>query len=430
MPSADSAHPIFVQPRFTGRRFDDHALPVDVASDLKAYQTLLVELAKYLFYQDNPDRQRVPKGFINAHLVIQGMEEGSTRPALGLVTAAVMAAGAMLSDVFDGKEYFVAARDLITECIAAPDSALPEKFPKHLLPRFNQIGRSLQLGEALELSMEGSTQKAVLNPEKRRRLVLLASAVYESEVLLDGYIGEVDYDKDTFRLRLDDNTTVTIPMTKDQSDYIRFSGGRVRDRVFIRGIATYDSHDHLQKIISVESLYVIKNFHMARRFDILGQLTNGWCRGSGIAPDKAKLEAVAEKLTEHYPEHLRLPTITPGMDGNLLLEWGILGHAGTTPCYAGGPWVNLYLDSMTAEFCVLDGEGNGAREKFDLGADGGIERFMEYLQGRIPQVTDDAPDDVSMLNALSFYTVTSEHLADTEADIPIEDVMQDYELAN
>jgi hypothetical protein len=55
---------------------------------------------------------------------------------------------------------------------------------------------------------------------------------------------------------------------------------------------------------------------------------------------------------------------------------------------------------------------------------------MGYLQGRVPQLTDDAPDDTSMLDAPSLYTVASEHLADTGDDIPLEDVMREYGLAN
>ncbi|UUE99042.1 hypothetical protein NDY24_04165 [Xanthomonas hortorum pv. pelargonii] len=53
----------FSQPKFTGARFDEHTLPVDVARDLAAYERLIVELAKHLYLQEHPGRQRVPKGF-------------------------------------------------------------------------------------------------------------------------------------------------------------------------------------------------------------------------------------------------------------------------------------------------------------------------------------------------------------------------------
>ena len=39
----------FLKPRFTGARFDEHTLPVDVARDLAAYEELVIELAKHLW---------------------------------------------------------------------------------------------------------------------------------------------------------------------------------------------------------------------------------------------------------------------------------------------------------------------------------------------------------------------------------------------
>ena len=173
---------------------------------------------------------------------------------------------------------------------------------------------------------------------------------------------------------------------------------------------------------------------IAKRFDALKQLADGWCRGSGIAPDKDRLGTVAKILVEFFPERLCLPTITPTLDGNLLLEWGVLGRAGDTPCYAGGSWVNLNLGSMEAEFCVLDDDGHGHGERFDIGTDNGAKRFMDYLQDRVPQKTIGTPDDMSVLDAPSLYTVASERLADIEAGRSathsIEDVMREFGLAH
>lgn len=190
----------FSQPRFTGTRFDEHTLPVDVARDLAAYESLIVDLAKHLYLTDHPDRQRVPKGFAsNFHLDIDRIDEGSAKPILVLVLSGA------LELVGGERDYFDQARDLVSECIAAPESALPENFPKELLVHFNQLGRSLREGEALELPRQG-TESAVLTPDKRKKLVLAADRVYEKEVDLLGSIAEVDWGKFTFRLRLADGS--------------------------------------------------------------------------------------------------------------------------------------------------------------------------------------------------------------------------------
>lgn len=76
----------FAQPRFTGTRFDEHTLPVDVARDLAAYESLIVDLAKHLYLTNHPERQRVPKGFAaNFRLDIDRIDPGSAMPNLVVV---------------------------------------------------------------------------------------------------------------------------------------------------------------------------------------------------------------------------------------------------------------------------------------------------------------------------------------------------------
>ena len=363
----------FVQPRFTGARFDSHTLPVDVARDLAAYEALLIDLAKRLFLHDHPERQRVPKGFSDVHLAIVGVKEGSAKPILALVNTTVIAAQLSLFDAGVSNSYFTQARDLIAECIAASESALPDKFPKELLSHFNQLGRSLREGEALELSRKDTAQTAVLSPARRKNLVLAANAVYEREVELGGYIGEADWEKGTFRLRQADGNQTTVPMPENFYDKIRQSGGRSRDYVFVKGVAAYDSWERLQKVIAVEFLEIIKNFQLTMQFDELAQLEAGWYEGQGTAPDKNKLEIIAQILTDSYPEHLPLPTIVPTQDGNLLLEWNA----------EGDPSTDIDLGGMKASFHAFGAKGEDVEADFDLSADGGLELFFAFLSAHI-----------------------------------------------
>ena len=85
----------FLQPRFEGPRFSEHTLPLEVARDLAAYETLVVELAKHLYIHEHPERQRVPKGFAaDFHLHLKRVDDGSARPLLSIVTAGALAMGA------------------------------------------------------------------------------------------------------------------------------------------------------------------------------------------------------------------------------------------------------------------------------------------------------------------------------------------------
>lgn len=340
----------FSQPRFTGTRFDEHTLPVDVARDLAAYESLIAELAKYLYLNDHPERQRVPKGFAsNFHLDIQRIDEGSTQPMLVLVLAGALAL------VGGERDYFEQARDLVSECVAANENALPEKFPKELLVHFNQLGRSLREGEALELPRQGM-ESAVLTPEKRKKLVLAADQVYEKEVDLLGTIAEVDFEKSTFRLRLADGGQVVASMPDSFRNKAREHGGKTRHQVALKGVAAYDSWDRLQKLVSVESLEVVENYAIATRMDELAQMQDGWFEGRGVAPDADKLAIVADRLVADYPEKLMLPTLVPTQDGNLLLEWTA----------DGSPSLDVRLDNLQASFHAFGPNGNDIERDFNL----------------------------------------------------------------
>src|SRR5471030_3204983 len=65
--------------RFTGARFDDHGLDLDVLPELVAYKKLLVETAKEVWRRRNPGRQRLPPRFeAGVSIKFFGLNAGST----------------------------------------------------------------------------------------------------------------------------------------------------------------------------------------------------------------------------------------------------------------------------------------------------------------------------------------------------------------
>jgi len=369
----------FIQPRFEGARFSEHTLPLEVAKDLAAYETLVVELAKHLYLQSHPERQRVPKGFAaDFHLHLERVDEGSARTMLCLVAAGLFPPGS------DGGSDFARARDLITECVAATDGQLPPAFPRELLVHFNQVGRSLRDDERMELPGAGNLV-GNLTPERRKRLVLAADSVYERAVVLKGTIGEADWEESTFRLRLADGDTAVIPMPKDFHARAREYGGRLRHQVTIEGVGAYDSWDKLRKMVSVESVEIQPNYQLSARFESLSTLANGWLEGEGLAPDKVKLSEVAENLIEHYPEELPLPAIAPTPEGNLLLEWDA----------PGDPSVDLQLDSLRAFFHALPPSGAEIERTFSLSSGDEWQALYAFLCRTLERAPHEPRDGTS-----------------------------------
>lgn len=353
----------FLQPIFDGDRFSEHTLPLEVAKDLAAYEVLVIELAKHLYMKDNPERERVPKGFAaDFHLHLEKVDEGSAKPLLSLVAASILTLGA------GEKTYFERARELIAECVAASDGQLPGAFPREMLSHFNQVGRSLLPDERMELPLPNGTS-AVLTPDRRKRLVLAADRVYEREVELLGTIEEADWGKSSFRLRFPTGGSLVIPMPNSFHPQARQYGGRSRYFFTVKGIGTFDSWDKLQKVISVESLEIQPNYQLTTRFDMLLKVEDGWLDGVGRAPDKTKLSVVAEKMIAHYPEQLPLPVIVPTPEGDLLFEWDI----------SGTPSVDLNLGSLRAYFHQFKEDGTENERELALSSNEEWKLFFGFL---------------------------------------------------
>ena len=363
----------FVQPRFEGARFAEHTLPLDVAKDLAAYETLLVELAKHLYLKEHSERQRVPKGFAaDFHLHLERVDDGCARPMLALVTAGALALGG------GSNSYFERARELITQCIAAPDGQLPDDFPRELLAHFNQVGRSLNADERMELP-GANGQPAVLTPERRKKLVLAADTVYERPVELVGTMIETHWEKSSFQLRqkIGQPTVVVVPMSESFHAQARTYGGKQRHQITVKGIGAYDSWEILQKVVSVESLEVQPDYQLANRFDELRALKDGWHDGQGVAPNKARLDHVAAKLVGHYPERLPLPAIVPTPEGNLLFEWNA----------PGDPSVDLELTSLKAAFDAFHPGTGDIQREFHLTEAEEWPKFFAFLAQNVGQTS-------------------------------------------
>lgn len=360
---------VFVSPRFTGPRFDEHTLPVDVARDLAAYEDLVLALAKHLYLKANPDRQRTPRGFAdNFRLDIQRIDAGSTRPILALVLAGTLS--------FQGgsPDYFEQARDLVAECIAAPEDALPVAFPKDLLSHFNRLGRSLREGEAMELMRPAQRGTAILTPGKRKSLVLAADKIYQKEVTITGLVTGIDWNKDTFKVRLTDGKQIEVPLDKDYQDNVRALGGKERHQAILTGVVAYDAWDIPKKMISVDSLEFIKNHAITSRLDELAQLQEGWFEDAGKALNTERLSALADRLAD-YPESIALPLVFPTQTGNLLLEWQA----------PGDPSLDIDLNSMQAWFHAFDAADQDIEENFDLSNATGWQSLFAFLERHIPE---------------------------------------------
>ena len=152
-------------------------------------------------------------------------------------------------------------------------------------------------------------------------------------------------------------------------------GGRSRHQVTFKGIAAFDSYDALQKVVSVESLEIQRNYELVKRLDELADLENGWLDGDGVAFDINQLALVSEKFEGHFPERIPLPVIAPTPAGNILFEWALPGH----------PSVDLFLSESIAEFHSFGIDGVEIEREFRLAEDNVWEHFFAFLSEQLKE---------------------------------------------
>lgn len=64
--------------RFTGQRFQDHALDLSALAELSQFQKIVAETARALWKAEHPDRVRLPARFEErTRLCLRRIEEGS-----------------------------------------------------------------------------------------------------------------------------------------------------------------------------------------------------------------------------------------------------------------------------------------------------------------------------------------------------------------
>ncbi|MDR1109648.1 MAG: hypothetical protein LBP92_02870 [Deltaproteobacteria bacterium] len=365
----------FTVPKFTGPRFESHALPVDVIRDLTAYENLLIELAKKLYLQDNPIKQRIPKGFSDVHLAILKIENGSLSPALALMTSKDSFPPMPTPSANHEDSYYRRAHDLIVECIASPDDDIPKEFPKEFLSYFNQFGRSLKDNETLQLSRIDNTKTAVLTQNKRKNLVLTINHDYEREIYLYGSIIRAYQDKKTLLIQQEDGSKIYIPFQKKFKHKLGDFFGSKRNIIFVSGIGSFDSADKLKKVNTIYSIEFIKNYKLTTIFEDLAQLNDGWCNGEGLALNNINLQSIANIFIENFPEFLPLPLISPTYDGNLLLEWNIKGFPSID--------INISLKNACYQAFGLNNEDDLFEAEFNLNTQIDITNFFNFLSKHI-----------------------------------------------
>lgn len=318
----------FARLRLTGGRFDGDGMPVEALVELVAYRELVVGVAKELFRQDHPDRQRVPRGFADRlQLRLQRIESGSAVPVLERVQD---------QQLLSLDDEFTRSRDVIEEAVAAIEGGgpLPGVFPRDALILFNRFGQTLRPDEAIELRRGSASSGPRFTPDIRRSLVLTQRRTYLQEVDDVGWVTEMDADRMSCRVRLRFGPTVSVSAPLDEITFapvkealepngegppVRISGVGVFDAD--RGLVRFDLIHEVAFLDDAEELSKLES-----RFSELASLREGWLDGEGVPPEVVVLQGARRVLADLLDLDVPRPRVFATLEGGVQAEWSVEGH--------------------------------------------------------------------------------------------------------
>ncbi len=313
----------FLTIRYSGRRFDEHCLPLSVLPDLRELEALLCDLAKESFLKNNASKTRLPRNFRKSIKIgVCAVEKGSVVLKLGLVVAPSL--------FFPMSEYDEARETLcsLIEQVNNDESTSQEYFDK-----LGKIGKSLNNGEKITFSyssnMEQSTRQVEYTQETRRKILSRGKIVETREFVLRGVTSEYDKDKGVCTFKTyDASFPICVPQEfrslflESFNDYEPNNDPfRVSKKYLLEGLGEYAPDGKLEKIIEVANFEELDAFDPIARLDEFRDMKDGWLEGYGKAPSQAGLDWLSDFFQNDYPDDLPNPSLAPTEDGGIEAEW-------------------------------------------------------------------------------------------------------------
>lgn len=366
---------VFISPKLEGQRFVGHSVPLDMLKDFAALQEMLVEVAKWRYLQDNPERQRTPRNFTaDFDLNLTGIREGSAILEIGLMVTSLFPSG--------NQQYLERAKADIVQAVEAAQAGEAPALPPRLLSYFDRFGRGLKPGESI--SFEGSGSAIKLNPEVRQKLLRLSEVQeWTEEVTLYGRVYEADLRGGGFQFETLDGQRVTGPLTGPHkavvTETLRTFGEKDGQVVSVQGVARFDTTGHLISFESVEHVSVVDALDIDRRIAELSLLRDGWLDGEGQALNRSGLQKAGQLLRSRYNPALPPPYLYPTVEGALRAEWSL---------EAAEVSLDIDLASLAGSYNALVlPSGKTIDLALDLSTDAGWQELNEALRALTPQAS-------------------------------------------
>jgi hypothetical protein len=317
---------IFLKPKLTGGRFENHSIPLDFLADIAALQEIIIDIAKSEFKKQNPDKKRIPTNFIDGiSLGLSKIETGSVIPVISLIFAPTT----LFLD-HPSIPYFEQARDTLINTITHLESndTIYNYIPTSTIKLFDHFGSKLKDGEAVELSYPNAKSSAKYTKQIRERILTQCPHETTSQKISHrGYVIEIDRAKMTWTFLTIDKTKMTAPINpsiekdihKALKEYTPNSHNNTR--ILIEGnVETNPSGIH--QITTINNIEILDPLDVNARLEELKLLKTGWLDGRQGEPlDPQGLAWLSGMLGQFCHKTTQLPCLYPTPNGNIQAEW-------------------------------------------------------------------------------------------------------------
>ncbi len=365
-------------PTLRGERFEGHTVPLELLKDFSALEEMLVEVAKWKFKQEHPDRERIQRNFATGiELQLAKVDEGSA------ILKIVLAISTPLL-LHPNVTYFEQARAEIINAIALSAEDHPQLLPPRYLSYFDRFGRSLRSGESIEFPRDHATVS--LTPETRKKLIRSAQVeTWTEESALRARIYEADQAHNSFEFELSDGTRAKALLDDKYRDAVldAMKGYHRRAFVLIQGVVQRDRADRLKGFESIEHVTPLDPLDVTLRLEQMAELRDGWLDGEGNAPKKERLAWLADMFDAHFDGDLPLPYLYPTAEGRVQAEWTMNGREVS---------LEIDLETKQGEYQALNLKDDSCSDlKFTLDNPGGWSNLNEALKQLDAQTVEEKP---------------------------------------
>lgn len=359
--------------QYKGKRFEQHTMPLELLEDLAVLGELTIEMAKYVYLEEHPDRQRVIRNYakgISFELV--GIEAGSTLPQIVMVQTGANPLG---------MESFKQAESRIIDAVANAQEDPTRYMPHALLKKFERLGKNLKNDESIVMH-NGNGSSGTYSRQVRKQLVLASSLSrkYSDATVLRGFVAELDLQRRVGHLILVNGQRFGFPFpdeltTELKEAFLTFDTPQ-RQRVALQATALFSENDQLQKVEEIEGLTFLDPLDIDFRLDELILLKEGWLDGQGKELPPAATEWLRKSSADYLADDLPLPFIFPTPEGSIQFEWSTEDFEAS---------LHFLLPGKEAEFqmVALTDKAKDSEAEWQLEEEEDWIKLKTYLKGQL-----------------------------------------------